>query len=79
MAVFSSKAWMPRKSSFSAPGGVAQRLPEVASVFGAEDGAFGSAGPGYSSAHVRDAAEAGGGVGFFDVPLGFGCEGRGEE
>src|SRR5271154_3373127 len=45
-------------------------LPEVASVFGAEDGAVGAAGPGDSAAYVVDAAEARGGVGLFDVPLG---------
>ena len=55
-------------------------LPEVAAVFGAEDGAVGSAGPGYSATYVVDAAEAGGGVGVFDVELsvnffcGEGCE-----
>ena len=54
-------------------------MPEVASVFGAEDGAFGAAGPGYSSAYVVDAAEAGGGAGVLDVPLGFGGEGCGYE
>jgi hypothetical protein len=70
MAVFSSKAWMPRKSSFSASGGDGAGLPEIAVVFGAEDGAVGSAGPGHSAAYVVDAAEAGGGVGVFDVPLG---------
>src|SRR5215469_7080996 len=52
-------------------------LPEVASVLGAEDGAVGSAGPGDSSAYVVDSAQAGGGVGVLEVPLGLGvcCEG----
>ena len=57
-------------------------LPEVAGVFGAEDGAVGAAGPGDSVADVVDAAEAGGGVGLFDVELGvdfFGGEGCDEE
>ena len=44
-------------------------LPEVAAVFGAEDGAVGAAGPGDSAADVVDAAEAGGGVGGFHVEL----------
>ena len=51
-------------------------LPEVAAVFGAEDGAVGSAGPGDSAAYVVDAAEAGGGVGLFDVELSSCCCGR---
>ena len=58
-------------------------LPEVAAVFSAEDGAVGAAGPDGSAAGVGDAAEAGGGVGVFDVPLGLGlggcCEGKGKE
>ena len=48
-------------------------LPEVAAVFGAEDGAVGAAGPGDSAADVVDAPEAGGGVGVFDLPLGVGA------
>ena len=47
-------------------------LPEVAAVFGAEDGAVGAAGPRDSCADVVDATEAGGGVGLFDVELCFG-------
>ncbi len=57
-------------------------LPEVAAVFGAEDGAVGAAGPGDSCAYVVNAAQAGGGVGLFDVPLGVGlcgCKGEGQE
>ena len=57
-------------------------LPDVAAVFGAEDGAVGSAGPGYSVAYAVDAAEAGGGVRGFHVPLGvdfFCSEGCGEK
>ena len=53
-------------------------MPEVASVFGAEDRAVGAAGSGYSSAYVGDASQAGGGMGVLDVPLGSG-EGWGEE
>ena len=79
MAVLASKAWMPRKSSFSAPGGMAQSCQTVAAVFGAEDGAVGSAGPGDSAADAVDAAQAGGGVGVFDLPLGFGLDGQGED
>ena len=55
---------------FFGSGGDGAGLPEVAAVFGAEDGAVGSAGPGDSAAYVVDAAEAGGGVGVFDVELG---------
>ncbi len=58
-------------------GGDVAGLPEVAAVFGAEDGAVGAAGPGYSAACVVNAAQAGGGVGVFDVPLGFGVGGQG--
>src|ERR1700733_3698303 len=54
-------------------------LPEIAAVFGAEDRAVGAAGPGYSAADVVDAAEAGGGVGLFDVPLGLAGEGCGQQ
>ena len=53
-------------------------MPEIAAVFGAEDRAVGAAGPGYSSAYVDDAAQAGGGAGVLDVPLGSG-EGWGQE
>ena len=60
-------------------------LPEVAAVFAAEDRAVGAAGPDDAAADVVDAAEAGGGVGVFEVPLGLGlsgescdCQDRGE-
>ena len=65
---------------FFGSGGDVAGLPEVAAVFGAEDGAVGAAGPGDSAAYVVDAAEAGGGVGVLDVELGVnffcgeGCE-----
>ena len=72
MAVLASKAWMPRKSSFSAfgwggaesarvaPSSVVRRtVPSVA------------AGPCDSVAEGVDAAEAGGGVGLLDGPLGW--------
>ncbi len=48
------------------------RLPGGAVVGGVEDGALGAAGPCYSVAEGVDAAEAGGGVGWLDGPLG-GC------
>src|ERR1700729_3522987 len=51
-------------------------LPEVAAVFGAEDGAVGPAGPGDSGAYVVNAAEARGGVGFFHIELSSCCWGR---
>ncbi len=57
-------------------------LPCRAFVGGAEDGALGSAGPRDSVADVVDAAEAGGGVGVLDLPLGVsggGEEGRSED
>ena len=79
MAVLRSKAWMPRKSSFSAPGGGGAGLPEGAAVEGAEDGAVGSAGPGDAFADGVDAAEAGGGVGVLEVELGVGRSGRGQQ
>src|SRR3984885_13561517 len=55
---------------FFGSGGDGAGLPEVAAVFGAENGAVGSAGPGDSAAYVVDAAEARGGVGVLDVELG---------
>ncbi len=79
MAVLASKAWMPRKSRLSACGGCGAGLPGDAVVGGAEDGAPGAAGPGDSVADGVDSAEAGGGVGVLDLPLGCcGC-GEGEE
>jgi len=51
-------------------------LPEVAGVFGAEDGAVGAGGPGDTLADVVDAAEVGGGGGL-DGPLGLKGEGCG--
>ena len=57
-------------------------LPEITAVFGAKDGAVGTAGPGDSSAYVVNTTQAGGGVGLFDVPLGVGlcgCKGEGQE
>jgi len=51
-------------------------LPEVAGVFGAEDGAVGAGGPGDALAYVVDAAEVGGGGGL-DGPLGVQGERRG--
>jgi hypothetical protein len=54
-------------------------LPDEAAVFGAEDGAVGSAGPGDPVADAVDASEAGGGVGVFDVPLRFGPGGQGKD
>ena len=41
---------------FFGAGGDGAGLPEVAAVFGAEDGAVGAAGPGDSAAYVVDAA-----------------------
>ena len=55
---------------FFGAGGQVAGLPEVAAVFGAEDGAVGSAGPGDSATYVVDAAEAGGRMGLFNIPLG---------
>ena len=51
-------------------------LPGGAVVGGSEDSACGAAGPCYSVAEGVDAAEAGGGVGLLDGPLGW--EGGGE-
>ena len=77
MAVLASKAWMPRKSRCSAPGGMVQVLPVGAVVFAAQDCAVGAGGPDNALADVVDAAEVGGGVGVEDLPLG-GCTGGGE-
>ena len=43
-------------------------LPHVAAVLGAQDGAVGSAGPGYSAAHGVDATQAGGGSARLHLP-----------
>src|ERR1700679_311554 len=51
-------------------------LPEVAGVFGAQDGAVGAGGPGDALADVVDAAEVGRGGGL-EGPLGLGWERRG--
>jgi len=53
-------------------------LPVGAVVGGAEDGAFGSAGPCDSVAEGVNAAEAGGGVGVLDLELGLCRGGEGE-
>lgn len=53
-------------------------LPDEAAVFGAEDGAVGSAGPGDAVAYTVDAPEAGGCVGVFDVPLSLRSDSQGE-
>lgn len=45
-------------------------MPDVSAVFGAEDGAVGSGGPGDSAADVVDAAEVGGGIGGLEGELG---------
>jgi hypothetical protein len=50
-------------SSFSRRRGRCRCRWGLAAVFGAENGAVGSAGPGDSAAYVVDAAEAGGGYG----------------
>jgi len=53
-------------------------LPNIAAVFGAENGAVGSRGPGDVAADGVDTAQVGGGGGVFKVPLGVctveGCE-----
>ncbi len=76
MAVWASKAWMPRKSRCSASGGVGQRLPVGSGVGGAEDGAVGAGGPGDLGRDGVDAAEVGGGGGGEDLELGGGWEGE---
>ena len=48
-------------------------LPQVSAVFGAEDSAIGAAGPRDSTADVVNAAQAGGSVGLFDIPLSIGA------
>src|SRR5271170_2868115 len=48
-------------------------LPQVSAVFGAEHRAVGAAGPRDSTADVVNAAQAGRGVGLFDIPLSIGA------
>ena len=79
MAVLASKAWMPRKSSYSAFGRGGAGLPGGAVVGGSEDCALRAAGPCNSVASGLDATEAGGGVGLLDGPLGWGGDGEGQE
>ena len=76
MAVCASKAWMPREVQMFPVGWGGAGLPGGAVVGGSEDRALRAAGPCDSVAEGVDAAEAGGGVGLLDGPLGL--EGGGE-
>jgi hypothetical protein len=78
MAVFWSKAWIPRKSSLSASGGVVQRC-QVAPLSAVRRTVPSvPLAPCDSVAYGVNASEACRGVGVLDLELGLGCDCDGE-
>src|SRR5689334_6354076 len=69
MAVLSSNAWMPRKSSLSPFGGVAQCSHVLPPLVVRRTSALRTTGPDDAATHIVDAAKVGCGIGFLNQPL----------